>query len=189
METTMLLKTEGLPGPVMVKRLGKPATMTPRYVRGPAAHFCLRGRPARPRMSMRERAPVMASNPVAKTMLSSAIVIAGANAGGSDLLNGRAADVDQGDVVAVEGGVIISVNAKAFGAQRVILGHQFFGHCGIMDDLADFGAHEIGDSVVGLSVYDQVAVCAKQSDAATLPTLLVGELAFVGGAFESRFVV
>ena len=30
METTMLLSTEGLPGPVMMNRFGKPATMMPR---------------------------------------------------------------------------------------------------------------------------------------------------------------
>ena len=29
-ETTMLDRTEGLPGPVMVKRLGNPATVKPR---------------------------------------------------------------------------------------------------------------------------------------------------------------
>ena len=36
----MLLSTEGLPGPVMVNKLGNPATMMPRYVRGPSDHFC-----------------------------------------------------------------------------------------------------------------------------------------------------
>ena len=66
----MLLSTEGLPGPVMVKRLGKPAMAMPRYVRGPAAHVAFSVRPARPRMSMFSSAPVMASNPVAKTRLS-----------------------------------------------------------------------------------------------------------------------
>ena len=37
--TSMLTSTEGLPGPVMVKRFGKPAVAMPRYVRGPAAHL------------------------------------------------------------------------------------------------------------------------------------------------------
>ena len=35
----MLVSTEGLPGPVMVNRFGKPAMASPRYVRGPSRHF------------------------------------------------------------------------------------------------------------------------------------------------------
>ena len=71
-DTIMLLSTEGLPGPVIVKRLGNPATASPRYVFGPADHFSRSVRPPRPRMSMASRAPVIASNPVANTRLSSA---------------------------------------------------------------------------------------------------------------------
>src|SRR3954467_639820 len=37
-DTSMLVSTEGLPGPLIVKKLGKPCTLRPRYVRGPAAH-------------------------------------------------------------------------------------------------------------------------------------------------------
>src|SRR4029450_7423154 len=36
---SMLVSTDGLPGPVMVKRVGKPAMATPRYVFGPSVHF------------------------------------------------------------------------------------------------------------------------------------------------------
>ena len=68
---TMLDSTDGLPGPVMMNRFGKPAVATPRYVRGPSAHFRASVRPALPRMSMFMRAPVMASKPVANTMQSS----------------------------------------------------------------------------------------------------------------------
>src|SRR5438128_1727054 len=71
MDTIMLLSTEGLPGPVMANRLGNPATVSPRYVRGPSVHASFSLRPARPRMSMLSSAPVMASKPVANTMLSS----------------------------------------------------------------------------------------------------------------------
>jgi hypothetical protein len=70
-ETIMLLSTDGLPGPVIANRLGKPATASPRYVRGPSAHASCRVRPPRPRMSMPRSAPVIASKPVANTMLSS----------------------------------------------------------------------------------------------------------------------
>src|SRR5438132_10224252 len=54
---SMLVSTEGLPGPVMVNRLGKSAIATPRYVRGPSVHFSSRLLPALPRMSMLRSAP------------------------------------------------------------------------------------------------------------------------------------
>src|SRR6476646_1472141 len=72
MDKTMLESTEGLPGPVMVNRFGKPAIIMPRYVHGPPDQCCFRETPALPRISMLLRAPVMASKPVAHTMLSSA---------------------------------------------------------------------------------------------------------------------
>ena len=69
-ETTMLLSTDGLPGPVTMNRFGKPATATPRYVRGPVRPVLAQAPSLRPRMSMSSSAPVMASNPIAKTMQS-----------------------------------------------------------------------------------------------------------------------
>src|ERR1044071_8665256 len=38
-ETGMLLRTEGLPGPVIMNMFGNPAVEIPRYVLGPAAHL------------------------------------------------------------------------------------------------------------------------------------------------------
>ena len=66
----MLDSTDGLPGPVMANRLGKPAIVSPRYVRGPWAHFSFSDNPSRPVMSTATMAPVMASKPVANTMAS-----------------------------------------------------------------------------------------------------------------------
>ena len=37
MATGMFMSTDGLPGPVIVNRLGKPATWRPSIVRGPSA--------------------------------------------------------------------------------------------------------------------------------------------------------
>ena len=71
-ETIMLLRTEGLPGPVTVKRFGKPAIVRPSAERGPAAHFSRSDRPSRPRRSIASRAPVIASKPVPSTIVSSA---------------------------------------------------------------------------------------------------------------------
>ena len=47
----MLDSTDGLPGPVIMNRLGKPVEPMPRYVRGPALQVSLRDSPSRPRMS------------------------------------------------------------------------------------------------------------------------------------------
>ena len=70
METIMLLSTDGLPGPVIMNRFGNPAVIMPRYVRGPASHLSRSSRPFLPRMSILVNAPVIASKPVANTMLS-----------------------------------------------------------------------------------------------------------------------
>jgi hypothetical protein len=98
----MLASTDGLPGPVMVKKFGNPAVWMPSSVRAPSAHASRRSRPSRPRMSMRSSAPVMASNPVAKMMTSSAkspcpvrMPVA------VDLLDPAASQVDKRHVVAV----------------------------------------------------------------------------------------
>ena len=61
----MFESTDGLPGPVMVKKLGKPTVVSPRYVEGPSAHFSRNESPSRPVMSTATIGPVMASNPVA----------------------------------------------------------------------------------------------------------------------------
>ena len=67
----------------------------------------------------------MASKPVAKTMLSSSYSVArGPHAPRRDRLDRLAADVDQGDVVAVEGVVVVGVDADALGAERIVPGGQ-----------------------------------------------------------------
>src|SRR5579859_1644384 len=58
-ETAMFDRTDGLPGPVIMKKFGNPAVMSPRYVDGPAAHFSDRDRPLRPAAFTAVRAPVM----------------------------------------------------------------------------------------------------------------------------------
>src|SRR5580692_9598608 len=54
-DTVMFDRTEGLPGPVSMKKFGYPAVMSPRYVDGPAAHFSLRDKPSRPATSAATR--------------------------------------------------------------------------------------------------------------------------------------
>ena len=69
-DTIMFDNTDGLPGPVIMNRLGKPDTIRPRYVTGPSAHASRRVRPSRPVMSTLTIAPVIASKPVANTIAS-----------------------------------------------------------------------------------------------------------------------
>jgi hypothetical protein len=69
-DTVMFDRTEGLPGPVSMKKFGNPAVMSPRYVDGPAAHFVLEGHTIPAGDVAATRAPVMASKPVAYTMAS-----------------------------------------------------------------------------------------------------------------------
>ena len=65
----MLLSTDGLPGPVMVKRFGKPADGDAEVGARPGRPLVARAYAAAgPVMSGRSSGPVMASNPVAKTM-------------------------------------------------------------------------------------------------------------------------
>ena len=66
----MFDSTDGLPGPVIMKRFGKPTVIRPRYVSGPAAHFSFSVTPSRPVMSTDTIAPVIASKPVANTIAS-----------------------------------------------------------------------------------------------------------------------
>src|SRR5689334_7578371 len=51
MDAIMFDRTDGLPGPVMAKKLGKPTVVRPRYVSGPSAHFCFSDTPSRPVIS------------------------------------------------------------------------------------------------------------------------------------------
>jgi hypothetical protein len=71
MDSTMLLSTDGLPGPVTRNMFGNPATATPRYECGPAAHASRSDTPPGPMTEILVTAPVTASNPVANTSASS----------------------------------------------------------------------------------------------------------------------
>ena len=69
-DTIMLENTDGLPGPVIMYRLGKPTDVRPRYVSGPFSHLFLRVTPFFPVMLAFTMAPVIASKPVAYTITS-----------------------------------------------------------------------------------------------------------------------
>ena len=101
METIMLLSTDGLVGPVIVKRFGKPA-IAEAEVRARALRpgVAQRG-PRAPVMSTASRAPVIASNPVASTIASNSCSASVVRMPRSVIASERrAAQVDEVDVVA-----------------------------------------------------------------------------------------
>ena len=140
-------------------------------MRGPSAHFSRSDRPSTPRMSMASSAPVMASKPVAKTMLSSSYSASAVRRPcWRDRLDRHAPGIDQGHVVAVEGLVVAGVEAQALGADRVVAWREQLGDLRVVDDLADLGAHELGGGVVGLPVGGQVAERPHRSRSRRAPS-------------------
>ena len=63
----------------MMNRLGKPEAMMPVWVLGPFFQWSFRLLPFRPRMSIFEVAPVTASKPVARTMMSTSYSVSPTN--------------------------------------------------------------------------------------------------------------
>ena len=63
-------KTEGLPGPVTVNKLGKLVIPIPKYDLAPSSHWSLSFTFPLPEISIFVRAPVIASNPVAMMSVS-----------------------------------------------------------------------------------------------------------------------
>src|SRR6516165_10723383 len=85
-------------GPITINKLGKPSTRMPRKVCGPSFHFSFSDAPSTPRMSMRSKAPVIASNPVAYDDVEFVLGIVGLDADRGDALDRRFVDVDEFDV-------------------------------------------------------------------------------------------
>ena len=84
---------------------------------------------------MRLNVPVIASKPVAKTMMSSSYSPSSVRMPGRrDLLDRRVADVDQGDVVAVVGVEVVRVDERALRRERMVDGHELLGDLGVLHD-------------------------------------------------------
>ena len=122
--------------------------------RGPSAHFSPSGSPSRPRRSMRSSAPVIASKPVAKTIMSSSYSCPSAvrMPARRDLLDRCAADVDQSDVVAVERLEVVLVHGRAAWLRAGYpFGTSISAVLGVVDGLADLLADELRDRLVRLA--------------------------------------
>ena len=104
-----------------------------------------------------------------------------------DVLDRIAAHIDQHDVVAIVGLVIVRIEAEPLGADRVILRRQQLGRRLVLHDDADLVAGELRGRVVGLLVHQKIGVGVEVADAAALlPLGLVGGVALLLGGFEGR---
>ncbi len=93
------------------------------------------------------------------------------DAGRNYHLDRFAADVDQGDVRAVERRPIPGVDAEPLAADNVCR-RQHLGGVGVVDDLADLAADEFGRQIVGPLVEQQIAKDADKRQAAIGPARL-----------------
>src|ERR1700719_2110477 len=142
---SMLVSTEGLPGPVMVKRLGKPAEIRLRALapllleRLPAgaADVDLQQRPGHRIEAGREH-----------DRIDCVFLILGPNASRRDRLDRLAADVDQGDIWAVIGLPVAGIDAEPLAADDVAR-REHLSDLRIVHDLSDLAANKLGREVIG----------------------------------------
>ena len=83
-------------------------------------------------------------------------LVDGVDAGLGDRRDRVLAQVDEADVRQVEGGVVVGVEARPLGAERVVGRAQRLGRLGVVDDRADLVSDELGDDVVGRPVDQHV---------------------------------
>ena len=105
-----------------------------------------------------------------------------------DRLDRLAAEIDQGDVVAVERVVVVGVDADALGAERIVPGDERLGDRRIADYGADLGPEELGGGVIGLLPREEVRVRRGEAETAALPAHLVLALSLLWGYRQGRLV-
>lgn len=95
--------------------------------------------------------------------------------GSNTTTKSRIARSHQRDVVAIVRLIVVGIENKPLGADRVIVRAQQFRGLRILDGGADFPAHEFGRRFVRLLVDQQIGVRVQKADAAALgPFCLVG---------------
>ena len=101
----------------------------------------------------------------------------------------RLPEVDERDVGQVERRVVVRVEARPLGAERVIGRAQRLGDLGIGDDLADPRPHVLRRRVVGLLVRDEVVVGEQHPDEAPgLEAVVVRGLSLLLAHLERRLL-
>jgi hypothetical protein len=92
---------------------------------------------------------------------------------------GCLAEVDQADVLAIEGFVVPGVGAQAFAADHLARG-QPVGDGGVGDQAPHLLPHELGRAVVDVRVEHEIDERAHEEQAAALPVFLVADRALLG---------
>ena len=112
-----------------------------------------------------------------------------AQAVGCDLLDRCAADVDQRDVVAIVGLVIVGIEDEPLRSDRVIIGAEQLRRPRVLDGGADPLAHEVRSRIVGRLVHQEVVVGIEIADAAALlPFCRIHSPPLVLRRFERRLL-
>src|ERR1700731_3842106 len=145
---SMLVSTEGLPGPVMVKRLGKPAMPRPRYVFGPSRHFSLSAWQGAADVDLQQRPGHRIEAGREHDRIDCVFLILGPNASRRDRLDRLAADVDQGDIWAVIGLPVAGIDAEPLAADDVAR-REHLSDLRIVHDLSDLAANKLGRELIG----------------------------------------
>ena len=102
----------------------------------------------------------------------------GADARWGDFFDGVGVDVDEGDVVPVEGFIVEVAEWGAFGEEGVFWGEEFGGF-GVFDDGADLVADEGAGGVVAGFVGEHISECLEdEAEATALPAELENALEF-----------
>ena len=94
--------------------------------------------------------------------------------GGPDAVRGNPLnrcrlDIDQADIAAVEGGVIIRVHTQPLGAIGIVLRRQQIGDGRVFNDAADFGGSKIGGDRIGRRVNPGIGKGSQDIEPADLP--------------------
>ena len=136
---------------------------------------------------MRSIGPVIASNPVAKTMMSTGYSASVVQIPARLIRSiGALAQIDQRDVRAVVGLEIIGIDRRALRRVGMIDVRQDRRRLRVLDDRADLALDEIRRRVVRRLVDHHVLERRAELQTAALPRRLVDRLAFLGRGFDRQ---
>ena len=147
---SMFVSTEGLPGPVMVNRFGKPGHRHAEVGAWPLAPFLLQRQSATAAdVDLQQRAGHGVEAGGEHDGVDLVLLAPGADALLGDLLDRLVADIDQLHVGPVERLVVADIDAQPLAADGVT-GREQLGQLRIGHLFSDLVAHEIGCGNVGV---------------------------------------
>ena len=152
-DTAMFDSTDGLPGPVIMNRLGKPATVRPRCPRPVHPDVVDRlSAPAGDGMNRQDGAGHGVEPGGEHDHIDVDGALVGLDAGRRDRPDRLLPQIDQGDVGPVVGRVVVGLQAWALGAERMVARRERLGRLGILHDRRDPLAQQVGHGHVALDL-------------------------------------